>query len=200
MSDQSPFGQLMARLRQGDDEAAQLVFERYARRLIGLAATRLPEWMRSKVDPEDVVQSVFRSFFSRQASGQLELDDWDGLWTMLTVITVRKCGHRLDQFRAARRDVRREVALAAAEDDSEPDWQAPDLSPTPTETLLFGETLEEVLATLKERDRPILVLRLQGYTVPEISAEIGRSERTIHRVLEGVRAHLERLRAESIAS
>src|SRR5207302_11053184 len=110
--------QLMAALRRGDDAAAQVVFERYARRLIGLAATRLPERIRSKVDPEDVVQSAFRSFFLRQANGRIDLDDWDGLWTMLTVITVRKCGHRLEQLQAARRDVRREVALAGPGDDT----------------------------------------------------------------------------------
>src|SRR5947209_3513948 len=80
MPDEVPFSQLMAALRRGDGQAARTVFERYARRLIGLAATRLPDNVRSKVDPEDVVQSAFRSFFQRQADGQFELDDWDGLW------------------------------------------------------------------------------------------------------------------------
>lgn len=52
-----PFHDLMARLRQGDRDAAQVVFDRYLRRLAGLAATRLPRVLLSKLDPEDVVQS-----------------------------------------------------------------------------------------------------------------------------------------------
>ena len=195
MTDEVPFSQLMAALRRGDGEAARTVFERYARRLIGLAATRLPDNVRSKVDPEDVVQSAFRSFFTRQANGQFELDDWDGLWTMLTVITVRKCGHRLEQLQAACRDVRREVALAGTQDDSWTDQEAVAATPTPVESLLLAETLESVMHSLRERDRPILSLRLQGYTVPEISANVGRSERTVHRILEGVRGHLQELRS-----
>ena len=44
---------------------------------------------RQKVDPEDVVQSAFRSFFTRQAAGQFDVASWDDLWGLLVVITVR---------------------------------------------------------------------------------------------------------------
>src|SRR5205809_645070 len=141
MTDEVPFCQLMTALRLGDGQAARVVFERYARRLIGLAATRLPSSVRSKVDPEDVVQSAVRS----------------------------------------------EVTLAGSEEDSWVDREAVDAAPTPVESLLLAETLDSVLRSVREPDRPILSLRLQGYTVPEISNLVGRSERTVHRILEGVR-------------
>ena len=48
--------------------------------LIGLARSHLGGVIRQKVDPEDVVQSVFRSFFQRNAQGNWNLDDWDSLW------------------------------------------------------------------------------------------------------------------------
>jgi RNA polymerase sigma-70 factor (ECF subfamily) len=64
-----PFHDLMARLRDGDPDAARAVFDRFARRLAALAAARLPAVLRSKLDPEDVVQSAFRTFFRRQAAG-----------------------------------------------------------------------------------------------------------------------------------
>src|SRR5262249_17325193 len=43
---------------------AQLV-ARYSERLLVLARRQLPTCIRSRVDPEDVVQSVYRSFFQR---------------------------------------------------------------------------------------------------------------------------------------
>ena len=38
-----------------------------------------------------------------------ELSGWDGLWSLLTLITLRKCGHQTRHFRAACRDVRRSL-------------------------------------------------------------------------------------------
>jgi hypothetical protein len=47
---------LMSRLRSGDDRAA--VFNRCASQLIALSRGQLDTWMRPKVDPEDIVQSL----------------------------------------------------------------------------------------------------------------------------------------------
>jgi RNA polymerase sigma-70 factor (ECF subfamily) len=142
------------------------------------------------VDPEDVVQSVFRSFFARYADTRFRLEGWDNLWTVLTVLTVRKCGHRLRHFRADRRDVKRESPPLADPGTSEKGWEAAAPEPTPSEALLLSETLEEVLKGLKPAQRPIVELRLQGYTIEEISGQVGCTERTVYRVLDKVRALL----------
>ncbi len=110
MTAEPSFDDLMARLRAGDQAAASQLFHRFACRLIGLARGRLDALVRQKVDPEDVVQSVFKSFFLRHASGQWDLGGWDGLWALLTVLTVRKCGRHAVHYRAGRRDVRREAS------------------------------------------------------------------------------------------
>jgi RNA polymerase sigma-70 factor (ECF subfamily) len=185
-----PFAELMARLRGGDPDSARLVFDRFARRLAALAATRLPSALAAKLDPEDVVQSVFRSFFLRHADGRLDPQSWDSLWTLLTVLAVRKCGHKVEHFRTARRDVRREDSPPPAAD-SGPDWDAAAPQPTPSEALLLTETLRQVLDELREDQRPIVLLRLQGYAVREISEQVGCTERTVERVLKRVRAELE---------
>ena len=59
----------MERLRAGDDEAAREVFDRFARRLVGLARRRFDRRLAHRVDPEDVVQSAFKSFFVRHREG-----------------------------------------------------------------------------------------------------------------------------------
>src|SRR5690348_6415942 len=93
------FADLMARLRQGDQDAAAQLFQQYARRLIGLAHRRLDDRLRQKADPEEVMQSVLKSFFVRQRQGQFELDNWDSLWALLVRITLHKCGHRVEYYR-----------------------------------------------------------------------------------------------------
>src|SRR5262249_32173119 len=153
----------------GDQEGAAVIFARFANRLIALARSRLDRLPRPKADPEDVVQSVFRSFFLRQANDPFTLTSWDNVWGMLTVITLRKCGHRLEYYHAARRDVQREVGQPPSADDSAMSWQAIAREPTPVEAAMLAETVEQVMRGLKERERPVLTLCLQGYSIPEIS-------------------------------
>jgi len=114
MSSADSFDVLLTRLQAGDPDPAAAVFGRYAHRLIALARVLLSGQLRQKVDPEDVLQSVFRTFFRRQASGEFELHDWDGMWALLSVITLRKCGHQAEHYLAMCRDLKREQAPAKA--------------------------------------------------------------------------------------
>jgi RNA polymerase sigma-70 factor (ECF subfamily) len=194
------FVDLMARLRGGDEEAARLIFQRFAGRLIALARSRLDERLRQKVGPEDVVQSALKSFFFRHAAGQFELDSWDSLWSLLTVITLRKCGHKVEHFRAACRDVRRERVAPSAEDDSAASWQGIAREPTPDEAAQLADTVEQLFAGLDTDDRRIVELALQGHTAAEISVQLGILERTVYRRLERVKGRLERLSSGAGAS
>ena len=194
MNDESSFGQLDQRLRQGDQEAVAEVVQRFTKRLIGLARGRLDLQIRQKIDAEDVLQSVYRSFFARQAGGQFRLDDWDSLWAILAVITVRKCGRQIDYFQAQRRNIRREVRETSESTNSAlPGWEAMAREPTPAEAAALSETVEVLLRDLKEEDREMVTLRLQGYTLEEIAGKCRRTERTVRRVLGRVRQRLERI-------
>ncbi len=191
MSTDPSFTELMTRLRSGDQDAAALIFRRYSQRLVALASSRLGPQLRQKMDPEDVMQSVFRSFFVRQADGQFDLDSWDSLWSLLTVITLRKCGYQVRQFLAAFRDVGREVVPPAADEDSAADWEALGRDPSPSEAAQLTETVEELLCGLDGPDRQIVELSLQGYPVLEISERVGRTQRTIYRLLQRVKKRLQ---------
>ena len=54
---------LLERFRSGDELAAEALFSRYFERLTSLARTRLSSSLKRRTDPEDIVQSVYRSFF-----------------------------------------------------------------------------------------------------------------------------------------
>jgi RNA polymerase sigma factor (sigma-70 family) len=194
MSAESDFDRLMERLRRGEEDAATEVFQRFVQRLIALARRHLDSWIRTRVEPEDVIQSVFRSFFTRFEAGQLHLGDWNNLWTVLTLITVRKCSNQIEFWQAARRDHRREAHWLAPGD---PLDEALTRDPTPSEAAILSETVEQLMKNAPAQDRSILTLHLQGCDIPTISAQVRRSERTVRRTLERVRRALMRLQSDS---
>jgi RNA polymerase sigma-70 factor (ECF subfamily) len=190
------FAEFLARLRTGDDDAANELFRRFAGQLLGLARGRIDAGLRHKVDPEDVVQSAFKSFFFRYGEGDLGFVNWDSLWGMLTLITVRKCAERVAYHRADRRDAARE-APAPHGDEAAPSPDTFGREPTPLEAAVLGETVDQLFAGLDEDERPVLELSLQGYTTRDISERLGRAERTVRLLREGIRHRLERMRDES---
>jgi RNA polymerase sigma-70 factor (ECF subfamily) len=194
MADAESFQEMLLRLERGENDAAAQVFQRFAARLVALAGGRLNQRLLQKVDPEDVVQSAFRSFFCGQRAGKFKTGDWGGLWGLLVTITLRKCGRRAEEFYAARRDVRREGQVWVDESGSRVEFEIAAPDPSPSEAAALAELLEQVAEGLDVRAQEIFALRLEGYTVPEISARIGRTERTVHRILGRVRKQLERER------
>jgi RNA polymerase sigma-70 factor (ECF subfamily) len=188
------FRGLVDQLRAGDDAAATEVFNRFARRILGLARQQLHATLRPKVDPEDVLQSVFRSFFHRQREGHFAIENWDSLWGILMVMTLRKCRRRNQYYRADRRDAKRETHWdAEGEAESDPGVFARD--PTPSEAAILIELVGRLMRDLPDEDRAVLTLHLQGCTIAEIKAQTGRAMRTIRRVLERIRLHLRDIRA-----
>jgi RNA polymerase sigma-70 factor (ECF subfamily) len=191
------FADVMARLQVGDQEAAFTVFERFAGGLIARARRRLGTRLTARVDPEDVVQSAYRSFFHRHAEGQFRLENWESLWALLVVITLRKCANQLQHYQRECRAVGREAVPTQGSDSSASAWQAAGREPTPQEEVLLAETVASLLAELEPPEREIIALSLQGYTVAEIKEQLGRAERSVRRVRERFRQKLERLRAQT---
>ncbi|MGH7169084.1 MAG: RNA polymerase sigma factor [Gemmataceae bacterium] len=178
-------------LRQGDEDAAALFFQRYGERVIGLARRLLDDRLRGKVDPEDVLQSVLRSFYRRHAEGQWDFHDEKGLWRLLVRLTIRKCHRHLEHFQTAGRDLRREVGPV---DEALP---VIDPEPTPEEAALLVDAVERLMRRLRtEVKQRILELSLKGYSVVEISEQLGYYERGVERVRAEIRALLKAMMAD----
>ncbi len=152
-----------------------------------------------KVDPEDVVQSAYKSFFIRQREGELDVGTWDGLWGTLTMITLRKCADRAAYYRAEKRDVTRETTPSPVTDSAPAVVEmALDREPLPDEAAALAETVEALFRSIDDPDeRAILELSLQGHTATEISEQLGRAERSVRRLREHIRKRLERMQAEA---
>lgn len=100
---------LLARWQAGDQEAAQAIYQRYAQRLCALAEKDIGERLARRVGPEDIVQSVFRTFFRRTGDGQFAVDHSGSLWRLLVRITANKVLRHAEREGAARRDMKVEV-------------------------------------------------------------------------------------------
>jgi RNA polymerase sigma-70 factor (ECF subfamily) len=191
------FAEFLGKLCRGDDAAAQQLFARFTHQLMALALRHIHAGLRHKVEAEDVVQSAYKSFFFRYGTGNLDVVNWNSLWGLLTLITVRKCAERAAYHGAERRDAARE-ALPPREAEGAP-WLEPfGREPTPLEAAVLNETVEQLLAGLDGEERPVVELSLQGFTTREISERLGRAERTVRLLREGVRHRLERMRRESL--
>jgi RNA polymerase sigma-70 factor (ECF subfamily) len=185
--DELRFSHLTERLFAGDSTAETLVVRRFATQLVALARRELSARICQKTSPEDAVQSALGSFFKRLRRGQFNLATWDALWSLLVVMTIRKCAARRDYFYASRRDVRREIALAE-EDGLAASFGIPQSrEPRPEEALALAELIERLLQGLSDSERMIVVLRLEGYTIGEICQRQGRADRTVRRVLARAR-------------
>jgi RNA polymerase sigma-70 factor, ECF subfamily len=188
------FAELMNRLRERDQDAASLVFHRFVGRLIALARLKLDAPTQRKLDPEDVVQSAFRSFFTRYDAHQFAVASWDELWSLMTVITVRKCANQVAHFHARRRAVSRESFPES--------WEVADVAierdPTASEVLMLAETVERLMRALKPEDRVVIELSLQGYSVAEISDRLDLAERSVRRLRERAKRRLMRIQSEEV--
>src|SRR5438874_10834543 len=99
---------LLDRLMRGDEDAATVVFERYVERLTRLARSRLATKLASRVDPEDIVLSAYRSFFVAARQGRFELERGGDLWRLLVEVTLHKLFRSAEHHLAKRRSVERE--------------------------------------------------------------------------------------------
>jgi DNA-directed RNA polymerase specialized sigma24 family protein len=195
MSSEGSVTHWLARLQAGDREAAQQLWERYFRRLVGLARDRLRGVPRGAADEEDVALSAFDSFCRGAEQGRFpRLHDRDNLWRLLVVITARKAQQLAQRERRQKRGggaVLDETALAG------PTGSAPERAgldgvpapePTPEFAAQVAEECRRLLRALGDAElEAVALLKMEGYTTEEVAAKLGYVPRTIERKLRLIR-------------
>jgi RNA polymerase sigma-70 factor (ECF subfamily) len=170
---------LLQRLRQGQEEAAAELYRLYAERIRALIRSRCSAFLASRLDPDDVLQSVFRAFFEAARRGVYRAPDADSLWSLLAVIALNKLRTVHAGHLAARRDVRATEPLP-------PDGVV--------DSLLAPQLIEvevrDVLEQLPPAVQAVARLRLNGYEVTEIAQRLQLSKRSVERLLQRCREHL----------
>jgi RNA polymerase sigma factor (sigma-70 family) len=182
----------IGRLQQGDPAAAQELWERYFRRLVGLARSKLRSYpRRAAADEEDVALSAFATLCRNAGQGRFpQLLDSDDLWRLLVMITARKAAHLVrDQQREKRGGCQAGKA----------NLQFTDLEkilsqePTPEFAAEAADECHRLLSLLGDLElESVALLRMEGYTVEEIAQKLGVAMRSIHRKLRTIRGRWEK--------
>jgi RNA polymerase sigma-70 factor (ECF subfamily) len=173
-------------LADAAEDSPDVIFERYSARLVVLAEKHLGARLARRVQGEDIVQSVFRTFFRRAGEGQFKVDSSADLWCLLSAITLRKVRSKAREHRSRKRDVCREAGDEGLRD-------APSRIPGPEDAVVFVDLLEVLLQGTGDTHREILLLRLAGHTQDEIAKKVGLTRQTIHRVISGLKDKLQRM-------
>jgi RNA polymerase sigma-70 factor (ECF subfamily) len=172
------------------EEAARQIWLRFAERLRALVRQRLDPRILQRAGEDDVLQSLFASFFNAPAPAGGPLASRADLWRRLVHFTLCKVANTAEHHRAQRRDLRRERPLEAAA--ARPDELAcgeiadPRLI-SPEDEATARDEFERLRALIPDDLRPVFDLRLQGYTNAEIAREINRVERTVELKLRAIR-------------
>jgi RNA polymerase sigma-70 factor (ECF subfamily) len=173
---------LLRRFRQGEGDAATQLYLRYAQRLIAFAEKQTSQSLAIRFDPEDVVQSVFRTFFRRATEGGIQVPAGEELWQLLLVIALNKI-RRLGKFhRRQRRDVRTTVSTETIRDTDTMGQEA--------SFRMLRMVVDEALEQLPAFQRTMIEMRIQGYSIVEIAEHTQRCRRTVERVLRQFRDYI----------
>ena len=180
MDETDPVANWLRRWCAGDQQGAELLFARYAARLTQVAEQHLGRRVAAREGGEDVVQTVFRTFFRRSAAGQFQIDTSAQMWRLLVKITLQKVRTHARHHAAKKRSAAAEVR---PEDDS---WvpEALDREPDPAAAAELVDLMEAMLQGVPPLYCHVLELRLQGMVPADVARELNISRNTVYRALD----------------
>ncbi len=183
-------------LRQRD-EAARIIWERFAPRLTQLIRRRLDNRIFRREDEQDILQSMFASFYQSQYLGKTAPASRQELWKLLVRITMCKVVNTAHRHLADRRDIRREHSERSCDSDNSgfADWirdHVDRAQPTPQDRVAVVEEVERLLHLLTDELRQIVLWKLEGFTNAEISPMIGKTVRSVELKLQLIRSILDK--------
>ncbi len=169
---------LIRKLKGGDRNAFQVIFDAYSERLFHFAYS----YLKDSNDTEEIVQDVFLRLWEIRT----EVDEDKSFKSFLYKMTVNRVFNHLKHQIVRQKYEEHLMSLDSS------------FSETPEETLRRNELtdkIQDVLNKLPEQKRRIFILsRLKGYSNAEISEKLGLSVRTVenqvYRATKFLKEHL----------
>lgn len=189
------FAELMVRLREGSEEAAWTIVDRFTPYVLKAIRRSLPRKIRSKVDSIDLVNTLFGSLLINrdrmariQEPGQL-------------ISLLRKAANArvVEEYRrytiCAARNVDVESGTLEEQTDTGSavagDGRCGGREPTPSQVAIGREKWGLLLSSLSRKHRQIVMLRFKGETYDKIAQQVdGVSASEAHRIITSVTAKL----------
>ncbi|CAN5284024.1 hypothetical protein BH10PLA2_BH10PLA2_15390 [soil metagenome] len=175
---------LIRKFREGCDRAATALHNKYVGRVRGIVEHNWPTSLRSRYDPEDVVQDIFGRFFRAVQQGIYTAPENEGMWGFLLVVTLNQIRKTMAQHLSARRDIRQTVGQGSSSFNDQTVLAGPDAKAF---SLLV---VDELLGSMPKLMRHAVERRLEGFTVPEIARDLLISQRAAERLMQAIRQHV----------
>jgi DNA-directed RNA polymerase specialized sigma24 family protein len=182
---------LLLEARNGNPEAAQRLFDKYAKHFLTVIRHRLAPRVRSVFDSDDFLQETRMALFANRLHEDCtSVESFVAFLTRVAENKVLAANRKFLDYR--RRSLKREVSLAGIPDEQIP--AAPRCSPAVA--ALANDEWESLL-----KDRPLVYRKIleklrQGFTHCEIATALQINERFVRRVLVKIQA--EKKGSESI--
>lgn len=170
---------LLQNYQDGDSQAASDIHARYAHRLYALARAKLGKRLGAKVDPDDILQTTFLAFFEKADREEVFWKKEGDLWRLLAAICINHVKRSAETYASQKRNVKAEISGTEQRDFAFENASQKLIELT--EAIVHGEN---PLTT------KVLKARLAGFSTKDISQQTGRSERTIRRIMDMLKAKL----------
>lgn len=183
------FKLLMAAMEEGSEDAAWQLTELYSPHIMRAVRSSLPKQIRTKVDSQDFVQSVWASILLKR--GRLaQFQNPEQFIGYLAAMAKNKVVDKYRHFRTQKKDVYLEVRIPTL------DRTSPEMAPrnadegtlsssdpTPSQVAVAREGWRRLTDQSSERDRQIISMRIQGQTYVAIANDLEVNEKTVQRAL-----------------
>ena len=176
-------------VKAGDSAAANRLWQHYFDRLVRAVRGRLYGQNRAVSDEEDIVLSVFDSFYNAAENGRFpDLADRDDLWRLLLRMSARKVVDKRRREQRQRRGGNVKIHSLDQANDDESVIEAIGAEPSPEMVLMMQESVERFFSHLGVGQlRDLAGAKLEGFSNAELANRFGCSERTIERRLHLIR-------------
>ncbi len=158
----------MARVRAGDQQAAEELYQKYERLVRReIRMHLLDPRLKRMFDTVDFVQSIMASFFFRAGNGEYDLTAPADLIRLLVTIARNKIASSSRKILSQKRDANRSFIESFALENYAGKEDTPSLAAS------IRERIDKASEFLTEEERTLQSLRRNGATWEEIASQLG---------------------------
>lgn len=184
-SQPDPLLQLLTRFQSGESEAASHLFDFFNDHVMRVVHRRLSPSVRTRVDTEDLSQSVWATLWKNRERFQ-GLDNSDAAMAFIVTIAKRKVAYAMrkhvgSQKRSTQAEKNDESLIGVAQER---------LLASPSQALQAKELMEKLMDGESERCCKIIAHRMEGLTIEQVAEIVGVDERTVRRTLKRLEGKL----------
>ena len=193
IEDEGSITRVIRRMQSGDEEGADLLWQRFYIRLTLLVKDRLRSQLGALSDEEDLALESLTELFRGLLDGKYpSLDNREAFWRLLVTVATRNVIDEINRENRQKRGAGRVYHESAFGDVNSDDpaffEQIASTTQTPDVQLMITERCTDLLESLtNESLQAIAIMKTAGSTNHEIGTALGLSLRSVERRLAEIR-------------